>query len=293
MKKKKLLILTAMIAMSTCANISSLAAWNNDGKGWSWQENGQKVKNTWKWIDGDGDGSAECYYFDANGYLLSNTVTPDGYFVNVAGAWIPTTGSSTSTASGTSSSTGAGGPGVAISNAKAAEEAKQNSATDTSVAATTTVQTQASSSVKRNLNWTNDGKGWKFKKDDGTYVTNTRWLIDETGSGTYYIYGFDENGYLLDSAISSSSVWGQDKFGIHDIEGRQLTIHYKGETNQKSYSYVGPYEVVKKSGSWHCTNGTVNLAHTYCCLVSNDLGSDAAKVVSAIDNNTITTYHRQ
>lgn len=38
-------------------------------------------------LDGNGDGVAECYYFDGNGYMLANTTTPDGYTVNADGAW--------------------------------------------------------------------------------------------------------------------------------------------------------------------------------------------------------------
>lgn len=30
----------------------------------------------------------ECYYFDQNGHLLVNTITPDNYMVNENGAWI-------------------------------------------------------------------------------------------------------------------------------------------------------------------------------------------------------------
>ncbi len=46
----------------------------------------------WNWIDGDGDGSAECYYFEpvSNGYrgrMYRSTTTPDGYTVNAAGQW--------------------------------------------------------------------------------------------------------------------------------------------------------------------------------------------------------------
>ena len=42
----------------------------------------------WQWLDGNGDGVAECYYFDGNGYMLSSTITPDGYQVNANGAWV-------------------------------------------------------------------------------------------------------------------------------------------------------------------------------------------------------------
>ena len=38
--------------------------------------------NSWQWIDGNGDGVSESYYFDGNGYMLFNTTTPDGYTVN-------------------------------------------------------------------------------------------------------------------------------------------------------------------------------------------------------------------
>ena len=33
------------------------------------------------------DGVSECYYFDAEGWLLTATTTPDGYTVNADGAW--------------------------------------------------------------------------------------------------------------------------------------------------------------------------------------------------------------
>lgn len=47
----------------------------------------------WQWIDDNGDGVAECYYFEteSNGYrgrLYKNTTTPDGYTVNEKGQWI-------------------------------------------------------------------------------------------------------------------------------------------------------------------------------------------------------------
>lgn len=47
----------------------------------------------WNWIDDNGDGIAECYYFEteSNGYrgrLYKSTKTPDGYTVNEKGQWI-------------------------------------------------------------------------------------------------------------------------------------------------------------------------------------------------------------
>ena len=35
----------------------------------------------WKWLDGNKDGTFECYYFGNDGYMLSDTTTPDNYQV--------------------------------------------------------------------------------------------------------------------------------------------------------------------------------------------------------------------
>lgn len=42
----------------------------------------------WQWLDNNGDGVNECYYFDDAGKMLTDTVTPDGFTVNEQGAWI-------------------------------------------------------------------------------------------------------------------------------------------------------------------------------------------------------------
>lgn len=63
--------------------------WKQDSRGYWWDNgDGTFPKDEWVWIDGDGDGVAECYYFDKSGYLLTDTVTPDGSEVNEDGAWI-------------------------------------------------------------------------------------------------------------------------------------------------------------------------------------------------------------
>lgn len=61
--------------------ISKDAWWYNNG-------DGSYLKDGWHWVDGNNDGVAECYYFDNNGWMLSNTKTPDGYNVNENGAWV-------------------------------------------------------------------------------------------------------------------------------------------------------------------------------------------------------------
>ena len=57
--------------------------WQNNGYGWWYQRaNGTYPHNEWEIINGI------WYYFDANGYMLADTTTPDGYYVDENGAWI-------------------------------------------------------------------------------------------------------------------------------------------------------------------------------------------------------------
>lgn len=93
MKKKAVFTAaTTATAMILATGITSLAAgWQQNAKGYWYGTNADNTtwySNGWQWIDGNGDGVAECYYFDGNGYMLANTTTPDGYQVNASGAWV-------------------------------------------------------------------------------------------------------------------------------------------------------------------------------------------------------------
>lgn len=51
-----------------------------------------RMMTGWQWIDGNGDGVAECYYLNPDsdgtrGRLIKNTTTSDGYVVNENGQW--------------------------------------------------------------------------------------------------------------------------------------------------------------------------------------------------------------
>ncbi|WP_049962190.1 hypothetical protein [Oribacterium sp. FC2011] len=86
--KKRLFIATLVISVlaSFAANAGT---WKKNNTGW-WYDygNGTYPASTWDWIDGNNDGVAECYYFNKKGYLLVDTVSPDGYEVNSNGAWV-------------------------------------------------------------------------------------------------------------------------------------------------------------------------------------------------------------
>lgn len=85
-KAVALSLATAMVAGS--ATTALAGQWKQDANGYWWDENGSYPKNEWKWLDGNGDGISESYYFGADGYLLTNTTTPDGYTVNADGQWV-------------------------------------------------------------------------------------------------------------------------------------------------------------------------------------------------------------
>ena len=68
---------------NTSGTSSVTEGWKQDAAGWWYQnEDGTYVKSEWSWIDG------RCYYFNEDGYCLQNTQTPDGYSVDMQGAWI-------------------------------------------------------------------------------------------------------------------------------------------------------------------------------------------------------------
>lgn len=88
MKKNFVKVLTLATLLSAFSPLTSIAGeWKSNNNGWWYQnDDGSYPKNTWQWIDGNKDGISESYYFNENGYLLTNT-TKDGCTVNGDGAW--------------------------------------------------------------------------------------------------------------------------------------------------------------------------------------------------------------
>lgn len=87
---KKLYFLLSTTAALLSISFSAYAGqWHQEGEHWKYLNNdGTYSAHTWQWIDGNGDGISESYYFDDNGFLYLDTITPDGYSVNQDGAWV-------------------------------------------------------------------------------------------------------------------------------------------------------------------------------------------------------------
>lgn len=90
MKKRWLITGTLSAGLVLAGAPAALAGeWKQDARGWWWQnDDGTYPVNAWQWLDGNRDQTAECYYFNEFGYLLTDTVTPDNYVVNANGAWV-------------------------------------------------------------------------------------------------------------------------------------------------------------------------------------------------------------
>ena len=83
---------------------SSAGTWIQypDGRWFHMNQDSTYTTDNWQMIDG------KWYYFDANGFMLTNTTTPDGYRVGADGAMVESSSANTSSAS-TSSSTSSNG----------------------------------------------------------------------------------------------------------------------------------------------------------------------------------------
>ena len=94
MKTKKIAATIMTMAMAAMTTIPAFAGTYIRGTGDKMyfygyiKDDGTRATNGWYWIDRDGDGVEECYYFDQDGWNIPGwKKTPDGYNVNTFGAW--------------------------------------------------------------------------------------------------------------------------------------------------------------------------------------------------------------
>ncbi|MDD6196473.1 hypothetical protein ACTQ56_13095 [[Clostridium] aminophilum] len=72
--RKSQIVPIVLLSSLIFAFSASAGEWKKDPSGWRYDNGGGNYSaRTWQWIDGNGDGIAECYYFDISGYA------PDQY----------------------------------------------------------------------------------------------------------------------------------------------------------------------------------------------------------------------
>lgn len=65
MRKFANTILLTSVFVAAMSSTVFAGTWKQDQTGWYWEEeNGSYPISDWKWLDGNNDGIAECYYFD-------------------------------------------------------------------------------------------------------------------------------------------------------------------------------------------------------------------------------------
>ena len=92
MKLKSFILSIFVFTMIISTNVYA-GEWVEGLKGWIYTtDSGYRLSYGWEWIDGNNDGTAECYYF-RDGYMFPQYhenagLTLDGYLVNNDGAWV-------------------------------------------------------------------------------------------------------------------------------------------------------------------------------------------------------------
>lgn len=78
-------IIARLTGQAAPATATFSPSWKQDAKGW-WVENPDGTYLTNQWYRSPASGL--WYYMGADGYMLTNTTTPDGYKVNADGVWV-------------------------------------------------------------------------------------------------------------------------------------------------------------------------------------------------------------
>ena len=86
MMKREILILMSVVTLATTTQAASFDEIVYGTR--CIKDDFSYAKSEWVTIDRDGDGLDEYYYFDENGFLVVNKVTPDGYKVNEKGQYV-------------------------------------------------------------------------------------------------------------------------------------------------------------------------------------------------------------
>ncbi|MCD8083639.1 MAG: hypothetical protein LUE86_09090 [Clostridiales bacterium] len=183
--KRKLLTtaIATLVSVSVC--IPAFAGqWVADSTGWWWQnDDGTWPASSWQWIDGNYDGVSECYYFNSEGYLVTDGTTPDGYEVNADGAWIENDVVQTQGTATADAETEAEAETKTTETEAAAEAEAETEAAETEAAAATETESSADVAPDVTGSYTGSYNGQQLKAlietfDDTTYVEIDLFLKD-------------------------------------------------------------------------------------------------------------------
>lgn len=87
-KLLKTIVICALFTIIYSKSFYPVYIWTEDERGYKCKLDDGTFRSCWKWLDLNYDGIATCFYFDQDGYLVTDTITPDGNQVDDAGQWI-------------------------------------------------------------------------------------------------------------------------------------------------------------------------------------------------------------
>ncbi len=189
-KQVALLMLAAVV--SVMGSITARAEnywWINALDEWGYSVGGDNLRDGWYWIDGNRDGTAECYYFQLYN-ILADTVTPDGYQVDNDGAWIMDGVVQTRRTDETAG---------AYKSSFAYDFGKANPHTPKGRIPLAENGRAFAKSMGRSeqRGWVqNADQGWRFYRDNGTFYCGEWAWID------HRCYCFDDNGILYTDTVT-------------------------------------------------------------------------------------------
>lgn len=197
-------------------------SWEKDSNGaWQFKQlDGTFICNTWAWIDGNSDETAECYYFNDEG-IMEYACEIDGHEVNDNGAMLDDNGDVVTKAVGgrtpDNEGTGTTVASISLHNIPLVTSNGQPSPNDADYISGTWEEDTATGT-------------WKFKQDNGDYATDKWAWIDADGDGKAFCYRFEDNGILfvngtVDSCnVDDTGAWyvGTD-VQIKDVSGMTPT----------------------------------------------------------------------
>lgn len=263
MKKKLFLVTTASVltmafSMQAFAGTWKQGAAPNESRWWYDNGNGTWAANGWYWLDSDGNGVAECYYFDADGWLLTNTVTPDNYQVDSNGAWVVN--------------------GVV-----------QTQGTEATSIVTVTTETGKPSTI----GWIQEGSLWryytgtKFCTEEWRKIDGTKYYFDEE---SYMVTGFqeiDDNLYYFnnDGALKTKDFTLDGTRYIVDDGG---VIEYEIDVEDYWYYYSSSSSSTSSSSSSSSSSGSSSSNSSSSSIIMGSSGSSSSSSSNSNYSNSST-----
>jgi uncharacterized protein YkwD len=225
--------------------VASYAGQWNAGTGenaghWQYQnDDGSYPANCWQWIDGNNDGIAESYYFDQNGWTLSNVVTPDGFMVNADGAWTvfgqPVTKVVNSNGSIGGYAEGSNGSGVTIAESS---DNYEESVSDVDVDDDSRWNREMAEEFVELLNEYREKKGNEPVEltDDAQYYAEIRAMQLEDN----YTHSVDENDYIEKNWYGNEYIT-KNVYSAEDAikSYKSSSAHWSGLTNTEDVTECG------------------------------------------------------